>query len=48
MQKWEYKIINEAFTQAKLNKIGQQGWQLCAVVYEPGEPTPYFYFKRPI
>lgn len=32
MQKWEYKIVNGYSNEARLNQLGNEGWELLAVV----------------
>ena len=33
MQKWEYKVLKRGdLTQAKLNELGAEGWELMPVV----------------
>jgi hypothetical protein len=47
MQKWEYKVLTRILgdEEEKLNQLGQQGWELCAVHYDS---CRYYYFKRPL
>jgi hypothetical protein len=42
---WEYRIIASAVTEAALNALGADGWELVGVVALPA--TTQFYFKRP-
>ncbi len=53
-QKWEYKRITVWGTEGKqadegvsqaLNAYGQEGWELTAAFYQPGDGYVY-YFKR--
>jgi hypothetical protein len=48
MQKWEYKILKEAPSEAELNKLGAEGWELIVIA---GAVSEYYdiryYFKRP-
>jgi len=50
-QRWEYKVVNtnadeEAhLTEAALNALGEDGWELAALVHAPS--TVRFYLKRP-
>jgi hypothetical protein len=32
MQKWEYKVLSHYPNQDELNELGQEGWNLVAVV----------------
>ena len=32
MQKWEYKVLQGYPSEAELDQLGQQGWELIAVV----------------
>jgi hypothetical protein len=42
MQKWEYKIVSRDISEAELNNLGDQGWELI------GFDTIYnAYLKRP-
>jgi hypothetical protein len=36
--------------QAQLNEMGQQGWELVAVIVKPlkGTPATFYYFRREI
>ncbi len=43
--KWDYLVIDEKLDQATLDKLGQQGWDLVAVV-SPGHFLPHYFFKR--
>lgn len=46
MQKWEY-LVEESLEDYRLDKLGEQGWELVAVTCN-GNGTPLrFYFKRP-
>ncbi len=51
MKKFEYKIINDGegnLTEEKnLNKLGQEGWELCAINERIGLSAEYI-FKREI
>jgi hypothetical protein len=56
LQKWEYKVVNVApvavsQTEASLNKLGSEGWELCATVVPTARGTDEFLvsfiFKRP-
>jgi len=42
-KKWEYKIEEECNV-VSMNKLGAEGWELCAVVNNGGYGT--YYFKR--
>jgi len=44
MQKWEYKIVKVA-TEAELNRLGEEGWELISVTLYVSYYT--FFFKRP-
>ena len=44
-QRWEYKVIVQtAVSEAELNSLGAEGWELVGVVAMP--ETTQFYFKR--
>jgi Domain of unknown function (DUF4177) len=56
LQKWEYKLVKVAPTavsemEASLNKLGAEGWELCATVVPfrraDEEYLVSFIFKRP-
>jgi hypothetical protein len=56
LQKWEYKQVNVlpagvSEMEARLNKLGSEGWELCTTVVPVGrgtdEFTVSFIFKRP-
>lgn len=42
---WEYLVVEEALNSAKLNELGEQGWELVAVV-SPGHFVLHYFFKR--
>lgn len=42
---WEYLAIDEKLDATKLNELGQQGWELVAVV-SPGHFVVHYFFKR--
>jgi len=44
MQKWEYKIVAKA-TEAEINRLGEEGWELISVTENITYYT--FFFKRP-
>lgn len=47
MQKWEYKIVNDKWQgEDDLNKLGDDGWELVAIIYSVGWPSAMYYFKR--
>lgn len=29
--KWEYKVVRDALSETELNKLGEEGWELCGV-----------------
>lgn len=31
MQKWEYKVLNDAPSEDELNQLGVEGWELIAI-----------------
>jgi hypothetical protein len=39
MQKWEYKIISGYPSEALLNQLGEQGWEMVAAVAGGAEKT---------
>ncbi len=48
--KWEY-LVDSDLVAAVLNLLGSEGWELVAVVSEPGcgdGIQRWFYFKRPL
>ena len=51
MQKWEYRTIQSRSYpgESELNRLGQDGWELVAVVIETPTACIGFvaYFKRP-
>ncbi len=44
---WEYLAIEETLNTSKLNELGEQGWELVAVV-SPGHFVLHYFFKRKI
>ncbi|QMW21578.1 hypothetical protein [Sandaracinobacteroides saxicola] len=42
---WDYLVIEERLDQAALTELGQQGWELVAVV-SPGHGILHYFFKR--
>lgn len=50
--KWGYKQIvrnlesEQPLTEAELNALGEEGWELSGVAQKP--PLTYFYFKRQV
>lgn len=46
MKKWEYRTEYDGFDEVNLNEVGQEGWELVAVVY--ADDDNMFYFKRPL
>jgi hypothetical protein len=56
LQKWDYKLVNVTPVavnqmEAKLNKLGSEGWELCSTVVPfvrgTDEYVVSFVFKRP-
>jgi len=45
MQKWEYKVMNQ-LSEAGLNKLGAEGWELVAITFDDSGRSRIFYFKR--
>jgi hypothetical protein len=44
-QQWEYKVVvQNAMSEAQLNALGAEGWELVGVVAVA--EVPQFYFKR--
>ena len=47
---WQYKLVTrnlakaDAPTEAELNALGKEGWELAGIVTD--HPIVYFYFKR--
>ena len=51
---WEYRILTDRgrmgrVTADDLNRVGEEGWELVAVLRDPAstEPQINYYFKRP-
>lgn len=50
-QRWEYKVVSRTAdedahsSEAELNALGEDGWELVALVH--GSSTAQFYLKRP-
>jgi hypothetical protein len=48
--KWEYKQVirdlekESPLSEAELNQLGENGWEMSGVAQQP--PMAYFYFKR--
>ena len=52
LQKWEYKIklrFTNALAEETFNKLGSEGWELCATpsFNIEGKPAIFVIFKRP-
>lgn len=47
MQKWEYIIISAYGDEKILDKLGEDGWEMCGVVPTSQMHTATLYFKRP-
>jgi hypothetical protein len=43
--KWHYRVLTGDLSQAELDQIGNDGWELVAVTAAAGKPIVYF--KRP-
>ena len=50
---WEYRILTDRgrmgrVTASQLDEVGEQGWELVAVLRDPAatEPQVNYYFKR--
>ncbi len=49
-QRWEYRIVTQSVVQVtavdaeKLNRLGAEGWELCALLQH--DSLCYLYFKR--
>jgi hypothetical protein len=48
MIKWEYKAIRKELSEAELNELGCDGWELIAVGTQAGGWSGILYFKRPL
>ena len=46
VQKWEYMIKPVSYSVDHLNKLGQEGWEICGVTYSDKHDLEVFYFKR--
>ena len=47
MQKWEYKVVGHTLTEAELNRLGREGWELV-IITGAGTVHCTMIFKRPI
>lgn len=48
MKKFEYKVeMFDCLVEQKLNKFGQEGWELVAL-FSPGDGYTHCFFKREI
>lgn len=43
--KWEYLVIEEALDPSRFAALGEDGWELVAVV-SPGHFVLHYFFKR--
>ncbi|HEY1718279.1 MAG TPA: DUF4177 domain-containing protein [Verrucomicrobiae bacterium] len=46
---WEYKTValSSQGSDAELNSLGKDGWQLVSVTLESNDQRAFYYFKRP-
>ena len=47
MVKWEYKLMAGWLTEIELNRLGEDGWELVAVILTPVDKNFDYIFKRP-
>lgn len=45
--KWEYEVLVEPPEKGRLNKFGDEGWELAGTTTRANSPFPYLIFKRP-
>ena len=45
-QKYEYLMRPLSYTVEELNKLGQDGWEMCGIEYFEKHDSEIFYFKR--
>ena len=43
---WDYLVVEKTLNTEKLSALGQEGWELVAVV-SPGHFVLHYFFKRP-
>jgi hypothetical protein len=48
MIKWEYKAVDRQLSEAELDELGRDGWELIAVASQAGVWSGILYFKRPL
>lgn len=54
MKKWEYRSIQNTpqkmvlFSDAHINKLGEQGWEMCGTLCSDEYNKQIIYFKREI
>lgn len=47
MVKWEYKLMAGWLTEIEMNRLGEDGWELVAVIVTPVDKNFDYIFKRP-
>lgn len=47
MSKWEYKLMEGWLTEVELNALGEENWELAAVIITPTDKSYDYIFKRP-
>ena len=46
IEQWEYKVVPKSYKPDELNKLGQEGWEMCGIEYFEMRDSEIFYFKR--
>lgn len=47
MTRWEYRLVSITDGQREFNRLGADGWELCAIS-GAGNPQGVLFFKRPL
>ncbi len=47
LTRWEYRLVSITDGQREFNRLGADGWELCAIS-GAGNPQGVLFFKRPL
>lgn len=46
MKRFEYMVQETSYTEAELNELGKNGWELCGINYNEDARIDIYIFKR--